>query len=167
MYQDQVLFILFQKYEEMTTKARKKLSGPNLDTQRETYPNSAASINSFLKEHVLDRSDRIQIAKATKNWKNEYDLDDDSINDDDKAEREKILKKIEKFPKFVQPCDTRFRTKFANIRATIAMKHLIVKAKEDQDHPIHAFVASIDMDFIEEMNFVFKENEETIFSGTF
>ena len=138
--------------KNLISKARKEWSLKKM----ENYPaNTARSINEWIQSYQLKESDKILVAKLTKpEWKDKFANETETLTGAERIQKTKILSKITKLPKFKDSISIRPRTIEPNLVAILCLEPHYKEAKMNSDHPLHAHVSEMDINF----KFVFAQH---------
>ena len=128
------------------SKSRKDWSNQEL---RKHHSNTARSVNNWINQHELSEDDKLRVAKYTKpsGWLEKFENDGEELTPTESAQKNKLLSKITKLPKFKELFDIRPRTIEPNLVAILCLEAHYQKAKEDFEHPLYAHVDKMPIDF--------------------
>ena len=95
------------------------------------------------------------MAKLTKpEWKDKFANETETLTGAERIQKTKILSKITKLPKFKDSISIRPRTIEPNLVAILCLEPHYKEAKMNSDHPLHAHVSEMDINF----KFVFAQH---------
>lgn len=131
--------------------AHKELKGDALKEKQAIFPTISKSLNDYLYDLKLETADKFSIAKYLREqWEEKFACSEEAAKELTNAERtlrEKILDSIDYCPLFKDTNPVRFHAEIENIRIFLALKSVLLKAKDDINCPGYGHVNNLNVSF--------------------